>query len=206
MLLSNSHDVMQAIQVLRCKDKILSGLFDLITIEPLFPRHLNFSAMVKLFTQQQLSGKAASTIFSRLEALCEGLIIPETIAGHSDMELRKCGLSSGKIGYIRALIIMLEKKPDLLESLTDMTSEESFKSLIKIKGIGKWSASIILLFYFCHMDIFPLGDATLNRAIEFLYHKNPDFIPELITAWSPYNSVVSLALWQWIDQGFSSQI
>jgi len=151
---------------------------------------------------QQLSGKAASTIFGRVvERL--GDVTPESILTSNKLRLRKCGISKAKVDYIVEFAKKCSEQPDYLEKLSHLSNDQVSKEMRTNKGIGDWSSSVFLLFCLRRRDIFPFGDVTLGNAICELYKLrkgNTRSINKISSRWAPYRSVASLALWKWIDQ------
>jgi DNA-3-methyladenine glycosylase II len=162
----------------------------------------HLSALVGSIVSQQLSTKAAATIFGRFVALFPGHHIPgaEAIAALDDATLRGVGLSGQKIGYLRDLsarIIDGSLDLDALESLPD---EVVIERLTAVKGFGRWTAEMFLMFRLHRPDVLPVGDLGIQNAIQRLYRlrKRPDVkrIARLGEAWKPYRSVASWYLWQ----------
>ena len=175
---------------------------------PIAPSHRqpSFEGLVKIIVSQQLSGRAADTIFSRLEKLfCEETITPQSIRAIDDTLIKSCGISNSKVSFIRNLQIHFDEQPNFIETLSSMEFTDMHKELIKLKGIGEWSARIFALFHLRHPDVFAYGDNTIYTAIDTLYGEdtstNRDKLELLIKKWSPHNSTACILMWQWIDSG-----
>jgi DNA-3-methyladenine glycosylase II len=162
----------------------------------------HLSALVGAIVSQQLSTKAAATIFGRVVALFPGNHIPDAaaIAAHSDDVLRSAGLSGQKVGYLRDLsarIVDGRLKLDELEALPD---EQVIERLVAVKGFGRWTAEMFLMFRLHRPDVLPGGDLGIVVAIQRLYRlrKRPDAkrVLKIGEAWRPYRSVASWYLWQ----------
>ena len=161
----------------------------------------HLSALAGAIVSQQLSTKAAATIFGRFEALFPGNRIDvAAIAAQSDAALRGVGLSGQKVGYMRDLsarIIDGRLKLDELDSLSD---EEVIERLVAVKGFGRWTAEMFLMFRLHRPDVLPGGDLGIVVAIQRLYklRKRPDAkrVLKIGEAWRPYRSVASWYLWQ----------
>jgi DNA-3-methyladenine glycosylase II len=161
----------------------------------------HLTALVGAIVSQQLSTKAAATIFGRFVGLFpDGQLSAEAIAVQSDPALRGVGLSSQKVGYLRDLSArILDGRLDLgaLDALPD---EEVIERLIAVKGFGRWTAEMFLMFRLHRPDVLPVGDLGIVNAIQRLYRlrKRPDAkrIVRLGEAWKPYRSVASWYLWQ----------
>ena len=162
----------------------------------------HLSALCGSIVSQQLSTKAAATIFGRLVALFPDGRIPDAaaIAAQSDEALRGVGLSGQKVGYLRDLtarIIDGRLELDELESLPD---DVVIERLTAVKGFGRWTAEMFLMFRLHRPDVLPAGDLGIVNAIHRLYRlrKKPDAkrLLKIGEAWKPYRSVASWYLWQ----------
>ncbi len=160
-----------------------------------------FIELVDTVVSQQLSGKASATIFGRLKKLMpKGQITPQNLLKVKDEEIRGAGISYSKIRYIKGIASeIVEGKLDLYKF--DEQSDEVVKEeLVKLKGIGPWSAEMFLMFSLGRQDIFSTGDLGLRNAIKKLYgfQKDPT-IPEMekiSSKWSPYRTYASRILWR----------
>jgi len=162
----------------------------------------HLSALVGSIVSQQLSTKAAATIFGRLVALFPDNHIPSAhaIAAIGDPTLRSVGLSGQKVRYLRDLserIIDGRLKLDELETLPD---DLVIERLVAVKGFGQWTAEMFLMFRLHRPDILPVGDLGIQNAIQRLYRMrkrpNSQRMMKLGEAWKPYRSVASWYLWQ----------
>jgi DNA-3-methyladenine glycosylase II len=162
----------------------------------------HLSALAGSIVSQQLSTKAAATIFGRFLALFPDNHIPHAaaIAAHSDEVLRSVGLSGQKVSYMRDLsarIIDGRLKLDELEALPD---EAVIERLVSVKGFGRWTAEMFLMFRLHRPDVLPGADLGIVVAIQRLYRlrKRPDAkrVLKIGEAWRPYRSVASWYLWQ----------
>ncbi len=163
-------------------------------------KELFFEELVESIVSQQLSIKAADTIFGRLiDILPKKKLTPENVLKLSDEKMRGVGLSYGKIKYIKDLSQKVKDKEIHLEKLDSLSNEEVIAELTKIKGIGKWTAEMFLMFSLGREDIFSHGDMGLQNAIKKLYHLekyNPVEVEEIITKWSPYRTYAARILWR----------
>ena len=128
-----------------------------------------FQALVHAIVSQQLSTKAAATIASRVDGLLGGLPTPARVAAVSDVQLRAAGLSGQKVGYLRDLCQRLEDGSLRLDALDDMTDEGVIAALTSVKGIGRWTAEMFLMFRLHRPDVFPVGDLGIVKAIKVAY-------------------------------------
>jgi DNA-3-methyladenine glycosylase II len=161
-----------------------------------------YEELVESIIGQQLSGKAADTIFKRFLALYKGSEFPKPdVLLKTDTEkLRSAGMSYSKASYIKNIAqAFLDKTLDV-NRLKKMTDGEVIKELTKIKGVGNWTAEMILIFTFKREDVFSLGDAGLRRAIKNLYkiEKEKDIL-KLAEKWKPKRSFACWYLWRSLD-------
>jgi DNA-3-methyladenine glycosylase II len=164
------------------------------------PHHL--SALVGAIVSQQLSARAATTIFGRLAALCpDGTVTSvEVLAALDDGALRGAGLSAQKLRYIRELCAHVAEGRLRLEELDELNDEAVVDRLSEIKGFGRWTAEMFLMFRLHRPDILPVGDLGIVTAMQRLYRlrRRPDSRRMLAIgeAWRPYRSVACWYLWQ----------
>jgi 3-methyladenine DNA glycosylase/8-oxoguanine DNA glycosylase len=164
----------------------------------------HFTALVRAITGQQLSTKAAATIFGRLVALMsDGLLTPAALAAVSDEQLRTVGMSRQKAAYFRDLSEKVTSGALPLDSLDAMTDDEVIAALTQVKGIGRWSAEMFLMFRLHRPDVLPVDDLGIVNAVKNVYRlrKKPtsERIRKIGEAWRPYRSVASWYLWRSLD-------
>jgi DNA-3-methyladenine glycosylase II len=162
----------------------------------------HLSALVGAIVSQQLSTKAAATIFGRLVALFPDNHIPDAaaIAAQSDAALRGVGLSGQKVSYLRDLSARIADRRLDLDALDALPDAEVIERLTAVKGFGRWTAEMFLMFRLHRPDVLPAGDLGIVNAIQRLYklRRRPDAkrITKMGEAWKPYRSVASWYLWQ----------
>jgi DNA-3-methyladenine glycosylase II len=163
----------------------------------------HFTALVRAITGQQLSTKAAATIFARLAALMPGGVTAEALTAVTDDQLRAVGMSRQKGAYFRDLSEKVLSGALPLDSLDAMSDDEVIAALTQVKGIGRWSAEMFLMFRLHRPDVLPVDDLGIVNAIWRVYRlrKKPtaDRIRKLGEAWRPYRSVASWYLWRSLD-------
>jgi DNA-3-methyladenine glycosylase II len=162
------------------------------------------SALVRSITFQQLSTKAASTIYGRMVALMPGgHPTAEALVALTDEQLRTAGISRQKGGYLRDLCEKVITGALPLEALETMTDEQVIVSLTQVKGIGRWSAEMFLMFRLHRPDVLPVGDLGIVNAIQKVYglrkRPTPARIEKIGEAWRPYRSVASWYLWRSLE-------
>ena len=165
-------------------------------------RQDHLSALAGAIVSQQLSTKAAATIFGRFVALFPDNHIPDAaaIAAQSDTALRGVGLSGQKVSYMRDLSARLMDGRLNLDELAALPDEDVIARLVSVKGFGRWTAEMFLMFRLHRPDVLPGGDLGIVVAIQRLYklRKRPDpkRVLKIGEAWKPYRSVASWYLWQ----------
>jgi DNA-3-methyladenine glycosylase II len=163
----------------------------------------HFSALVRAITGQQLSTKAAATIYARLAALMPGAVTPESLSALSDEQFRAVGMSRQKTAYFRDLCDKVSSGALPLDSLEAMTDDEVIAALTQVKGIGRWSAEMFLMFRLHRPDVLPVGDLGIVNAVQSVYRlrtkPTAERIRKIGEAWRPYRSVASWYLWRSLD-------
>jgi DNA-3-methyladenine glycosylase II len=164
----------------------------------------HFSALVRAITFQQLSTKAASTIYNRMaELMPDGVPTPAGFAVVSDTDLRAAGMSRQKTAYLRDLCEKVSTGIVDLDALDALDDEAIILSLVKVKGIGRWSAEMFLIFRLLRPDVLPVDDLGIVTAVKRAYglRKKPtaDRLRRIGEAWRPYRSIASWYLWRSLD-------
>jgi len=156
-----------------------------------------FCGLVEAIVSQQLSTRAAATIYGRLRALLPngGPPTPEALLPLSDEALRGAGLSRQKLGYMRDLSLKMLDGSISAAGLHDLSDDEIVAELTKIKGIGRWTVEMLLIFRLTRPDVFPAGDLGIVKAVQKAYNlrRTPDVkrLHAIAERWRPYRSVAS---------------
>jgi len=162
-----------------------------------------FQALVHAIVSQQLSTKAAATIAARVDGLLGGFPTPARVGAVSDVQLRAAGLSGQKVRYVRDLAQRLEEGLLRLDALDRMSDEDVITALTSVKGIGRWTAEMFLMFRLHRPDVLPVGDLGIVKAIQRTYRlralPTPARMLRLGEAWRPYRSVACWYLWASLD-------
>lgn len=160
----------------------------------------DFETLIDSIVSQQLSVKAAATIFERVLRTLDFTVLPQQILNTSVEDLRAAGLSGQKTKYLYALSEAFIKDPSLNTRLHTLTDEEVIKTLTEIKGIGVWTAQMFMMFTLLREDVFPVGDLGIRKGMErLLFEGEAQSHEDLIAraeVWSPYRSVASLYIWK----------
>jgi DNA-3-methyladenine glycosylase II len=194
----------KAILQLKKSDTVICRLIE--EIGPCRIRFLDagFEALAKAIIFQQLSGKAAATIFARLVAAAgNGRLTPESVLQLTPARMGALGLSRQKILYIRELARQTKAGEIDFQALAKMSDEEAMHFLTGLKGVGVWTAHMFLIFALRRMDVLPSGDLGIRAAIRKAYG-----MPQLPTLsqvedvalnWRPYSTIASWYLWRSLE-------
>lgn len=161
-----------------------------------------FAALVRAIMWQQLSGKAAETIHGRVLALVGGHehLTPAALLALGDEALRRAGVSRPKISYLRDLAARVYDGRLELEALEDAPDDDVVRSIITVKGLGRWSAEMFLMFRLNRPDVFPVDDLGIVKGMQTLLgmKRRPKPLTMLRAAerWRPYRSVAAWYLWR----------
>jgi DNA-3-methyladenine glycosylase II len=162
-------------------------------------------ALIRAIVFQQLSGKAATTIHNRFLALYpDREPSPADILATSDAQLRSVGLSRQKISYLRDLAMKVQTNALPLDHVETLGDAELIAHLIQVKGIGKWTAQMFLMFKLGRPDVLPDLDLGIQNAIKRAYRKRkvtPKDVLRIGAKWTPYCSIACWYLWRSLDNG-----
>jgi len=162
-----------------------------------------FAEIVDSIISQQLSGKVARVIYSRFEALFPGKKVnPEFALKIDDGKMRAIGVSWAKVKYIKDLAKKTLDGTLRLHLLENMQDEEVVEHLVQVKGIGPWTAQMILMFSLDRPDVLPLNDLGIQKAFEKLYKVkmgNQNKMIKIAEKWKPYRTIACRYLWKSLD-------
>ena len=201
----------KAIAHLRAADPALAAIID--TVGP-FRMQLKvsrslFGSLAEAIVYQQLSNKAAATIYGRVEALYPDApdgFTPRHILKTPDEALRGCGLSRAKVLAVQDLARRVEDgELPTLDVAQDIPDAELVERLVKVRGIGRWSAQMFLIFRLGRPDVLPVDDYSLRNAYAKAFAKrvlpSPEEFEKVGRKWRPYRTVASWYLWRVLDAG-----
>ena len=182
---------------LKSRDPVLGAAIDRIgPIRRVITPDL-FTALIHSIVGQQISSKAQATVWGRIEERFKPLT-PKTINSLSPEELQACGISMRKTQYIQGIAESVLDGSLNLAQLHDLSDEEVCKRLVQIKGIGIWTAEMLMIFSMQRKDILSWGDLAIQRGLRILYrHRKitPKLFDKYRKRYSPYATVASLYLW-----------
>ena len=160
----------------------------------------HFEVLVESIISQQLATSAAEAIFSRFKALYSAFPTSSDILSTPKTKLRSVGLSGMKIDYLKDLSKHVEEGTLEIKKLPKMSDEDVITQLIQVKGIGRWTAEMFLIFSLGRMDVFPVGDLGLRKGIQMAFSlkelPKPKEIEKIGDRWRPYRSVATWYLWK----------
>ena len=160
-----------------------------------------YGALLRAIVGQQLSTKAARTIYLRVLDLFEGSTpAPERLLEASEADLRGAGLSGRKVEYIRDLAAHVLSGELELERLDELSDEEAIAEIVAVRGLGQWTAEMFLLFHLERPDVLSGGDLGIRKAVQIEYGLDempaPQRVLEIGEPWRPHRSLASLYLWE----------
>jgi DNA-3-methyladenine glycosylase II len=194
----------KAVAHLKSSDPVLGALIERIGPSRFRYRPATFDALVHAIINQQLSGKAAATIYGRLQdALAPKEVEPRGILRLGEDALRQLGISKQKSAYLLDLAEKTRKKEVDFEALPKLPDAEVLEQLTAIKGIGEWTVHMFLMFALRRPDVLPVGDLGIQNAIQKAYgleaRPKPKQVEEIGAKWRPYASYASWYLWRSLE-------
>jgi DNA-3-methyladenine glycosylase II len=163
-----------------------------------------YGALLRSIVGQQLSTKAARTIYGRMIEIFGGHApTPRQLLEADPDEIRAAGLSRPKITYLRDLAVHVEEGTLHLDRLPDLPDDEVSAQLTAIKGLGQWTADMFLMFHLGRPDVLPVGDQGIRRAVQVQYRlrklPDPKRLERIARPWRPYRTLACLYLWSSLD-------
>lgn len=168
-------------------------------------RHDPFAGLVRVILSQQLSSKVAETLFARVVSIAGGpeAVTPARLLAVPPDALRAAGVSRPKIGYIRDLAARVSDGRLNLTALDDLSDDAVSEALTEVRGLGRWSAEMFLIFRLNRPDILPVGDLGIVKGMQQLFGMRrlpkPRTMVRLAEPWRPYRSIASWYLWRLHD-------
>lgn len=186
------------------KDRKLAKVIDRIGEFNLSLTKNPYESLVEAIITQQLSAKAADSISTKFRTIYGKFPKPSDVMETSDAKLRKAGLSYMKVSYIKDLSKKVESKEIRLSYMKNLSDEEIIVQLTQVKGIGRWTAEMFLIFSLGRLDVLPVGDLGLRKGIKNLYSleelPEKEQIERIAEKWRPYRSVATWYLWRSQDE------
>lgn len=197
-------DLDNGIEYLKKKDAIMKEIINLVGNYCIQIRPDPYLVLVESIIYQQLTGRAAHSIYQRfVNYYNDVLLTPEKVLSTSSETMKSFGLSNKKIEYIKLLSKNITEKNFNLQSVSTLDDEEIINQLTKMKGIGRWTADMFLIFCLGRKDVFPIHDLGIKKAIQKWYLKSTVQFPptkqkmlEISQVWKPYRSIATWYLWK----------
>jgi len=193
----------KAKKILSKRDPILRKIINKFNKGYLTSRKDPFFSLCRTIIGQQISTKAADSIWSKFEIKCKKKIVPETVLKLTSSSLKSAGLSRQKITYLKNIAKSFKNKSFNIRDLKKMDDDSAIDYITKLKGLGIWSAQMFLMFNLNRPDIFPTKDIGLIRAIsknyKTSYPPSERFLNKISKMHSGYRSVLTWYMWRSID-------
>jgi len=191
------HD--NAISFLR-KDPVLFDIIEMVGEFKLKKKSQHFAVLVESIISQQLATGAADAIFKRFKGLYPKFPTAAEVLGTRKSKLRTVGLSGMKVEYLKDLAKHVETGKLDMKAISKMSDEDVIANLTQVKGIGRWTAEMFLIFSLGRMDVFPVGDLGLRRGVQIAFSlkemPKPKETEKFGDRWRPYRSVATWYLWK----------
>ena len=188
-----------AVEELSRKDSTIEEIISQYSGEKMALRGKPFETLCRSIVGQQISVKAADSVWTKVENLCNGNINKEKIINLSSEEMRSAGLSKQKITYLKNIAT----SDVLTTNWGELSDAEAIDRLCKIKGVGVWTAEMFLIFNLGRPDVLPLADIGLIRGIEKHYYNSERIdkkeLEKFRTKWSPWCTVATWYMWRSLD-------
>jgi len=193
----------KAKKILSKKDPVLKKIINKFNKGYLTTRKDPFFSLCRTIIGQQISTKAADSIWSKFEIKCKKKIIPKVVIKLPSRSLKSAGLSRQKVSYLKNIAKSFKNKSFNLSNLKNMDDETAINYITKLKGLGVWSAQMFLMFNLNRPDIYPTKDIGLIRAIsknyKVSYPPSEKFLNKISKLHSGYRSVFTWYMWRSID-------
>ena len=194
----------KAINHLKKADPVMAAIISKAGPYRMQYREPVFQTVVRSIVYQQLSGKAALTIFNRLAAAAKvNPMTPEAILKLRPQKMRTLGLSKQKIVYVRELARLTRDGDIRFEGLPDMNDAAIIETLTRVKGVGVWTVQMFLMFALQRPNVLPVGDLGVRAAMKKAYGlaelPKPEEMERIAAAWHPYRSIASWYLWRSLE-------
>ena len=192
----------QACEHLMRKDRVMRRLVPQFPNVSLQTRGDAFVTLARSVVGQQISVKAAQSVWDRFAALMK-TVKPQAVLKLEVDDMRGAGLSGRKVQYIKDLATYFHEGRVHVKQWGEMTDEAIITELIAIRGIGRWTAEMFLMFHLMRPDVLPLDDVGLLNGVSQLYFSGEKVsrseVRDLARAWSPYSSVATWYIWRSLD-------
>ena len=190
----------KGVKALKASDPVLAGIIEQYPNEQMVPKGDLFQTLIRSIVGQQISVKAAQTVWDRFVGVC-GETTPQAIVVCTEEQLRSAGLSRQKASYILGIANNPERCD--LSRLSPLEDKEVLKALTAYRGVGEWTAQMCMMFALCRPDILSLKDIGLRRGVEKHYNNGVRMtdagITQVAEPWKPWRSIATWYLWRSLD-------
>lgn len=192
-----------AILHLRTADPVMAQIIERVGPYKLLSREPSFETLARSITFQQLSGKAAGTIFGRLKKAAGRRFTAQAFLKLTAEELRECGLSRQKIASLTDLAERVSRREINFRRLVELEDTQIIELLSQVRGVGVWTAQMFLIFALERPNILPLADLGVRNAVRIAYGlpelPKPADLAKLAEKWHPYCSIATWYLWRSLE-------
>ena len=189
----------KAVELLK-QDPNLTRIIERIGDYQIKKRNNHFAVLIESIISQQLASAAAEAIFARFKKLYPKFPTATQILNTKNTKLRSAGLSGMKIEYLKDLAQKIEDGKLKMKSLSKMTDDEIIEHLTQVKGIGRWTAEMFLIFSLGRLDVLPIGDLGLRKGVQMAFSMSelpkPKEVEKIGMRWKPYRSIATWYLWK----------
>ncbi len=198
----------KAVKLLAKECVIIKAAHEFVGVPEWRTRQGNYAGLARIIAYQQLSTKAAGTIWGRVEVLL-GKVTPKAALAADFDALRACGLSRPKISHIRSIAEAVETGTLNLRRVARASDDDAREELVAVKGIGPWTADVYLMFCLGRWDVFPHADIGLSEAYRMISGERKRHPPKKFLKtgerWRPYRGVAAHMLWSYINAARDAQ-
>lgn len=191
-----------AVRELAARDAVLKKLVSTFDGLALGSRGDAFQTLARAIVGQQISVKAAQSVWNRLTVELPAMT-PATVHGWDTQRLRACGLSGRKVTYLQDLAGRFHRGALDVSRWHELEDEAMIAQLTQVKGIGRWTAEMFLIFHMARPDVLPLDDIGLQRAMSLNYNKGKPLpksrMHKIGNTWAPWRSVATWYMWRSLD-------
>ncbi|MBL8045649.1 MAG: DNA-3-methyladenine glycosylase 2 family protein [Anaerolineales bacterium] len=194
-------ELLRGVRALSRRDPDLRRIAKTYGPPPLWEREPGFVTLVYLILEQQVSLASARAAFNRLRTACRGQVTPRRVLKFTDAEMKAFGFSRQKMLYARELAQAILAKQFVPESLSEMSDADAHAELVKLKGIGRWTADNYLLMCLLRPDVWPHGDLALAVAVQkakgLPARPSYDELTAMAEQWKPWRAVAARLFWHY---------
>lgn len=194
----------EALKHLSVADPRLAAIIESVGAYEIKLRKDPFRSLVEAIIYQQLAGSAADAIYGRFVKIYGRFPRPTQLLTTKDSKLRSAGLSGRKIEYLKGLATRVSDGRLKLSKLSKLPDEQIIEQLVQVKGIGRWTAEMFLIFCLGREDVLPVGDLGLRKAMQKTYSlaelPTPEAMCKIAQSWKPYCTIATWYMWKSLEK------